>query len=418
MLLKFRKWCANCHPPPHTPNVILCETKPDMKKTATLLFTLFAGITLSAQWIPVYTDPAKIFDDAAFPTAQDGFVLGHYNSGNYFILKTTNGGLSWIQMGLPAGFFSQLEMSSATTGYLSRGGMPGVLVHTSDGFASTTTHNIDGSYGTVDLDLLNDSTGFYMNNDSHFRSFGQHGAAFSPVMDTLNAISYCDVADAATVYVGNGIHMEKTTDAGANWFCVNTALPEYAAQMAFVSADTGYYLGSSYGIWRTVDGGSSFQNVNTYYGYWIDAWGPFCASTNGLGTIEWSSNYGQSWVTESLGMSADNGVYIAPGGDCFVLNNMTGEIRKRQAPLSAATLVAHSPVTVFPNPANDVITVKIPAGANDVRFELTNTLGEKVLDREVPQDGRILLGDLPAGCYFYRVNAGDVLSGAGVVAKK
>ncbi|HTF02870.1 MAG TPA: T9SS type A sorting domain-containing protein [Bacteroidia bacterium] len=390
-----------------------------MKKIATLYFAIFTALTLSAQWSTVYTGGGKVFDDADFPTAQDGFVLGHYSNGSRFMLKTTDGGVSWMESGLPTGFFNQIAMYSATSGYISTGGTPGILVYTNDGFASTVSHSLDMSFETMGLDILSDSSGFFMNNSSRFRSFDQYGATFSPVMDTLTGTGMFCVADPLTVYVSNGVQLVKSIDAGASWFSVNDGLPDYIDQgIVFANSDTGYYIGASYGIWRTMDGGLSFQNVINYPGTWIDANGSCCASISGWNSIRWSSDYGQTWATEFLGMPYSSGVYIAPGGDCYVVSSMTGEIRKRQVALDV-DVTSFAQLSVFPNPANDVITISL-AGETidaDARFTLVNTLGETVMEIQVPRDGRISLTGLAAGMYSYQVWSDGVMLGTGVTLK-
>jgi photosystem II stability/assembly factor-like uncharacterized protein len=391
-----------------------------MKRALAFFLAGFAAITLSAQWNPVYTDPSKVFLDADFPTAQDGFVLGYYNSGSRFILKTTDGGVNWTEIALPLASFSQIAMYSATSGYVSAGGSPGVLVYTDDAFATVTVHTLDASYATTGLDVISDSSGFYMNNDSRFRSFDDYGATYSIVMDTLNGTGSFDVADASTVYVGNGFYLEKSTDAGATWFRVNSSLSMYiGTAIAFINADTGYYLGSTSGIWQTRDGGLSFQSVDSYYGNHLDAHEQFCASVFGTGTIRWSADYGQSWTLEPLGMNGSNGVYLTPLGDCYVINSVTGEIRKRQMPLSVETTTSSfSQVSVFPNPANDVITISFADGTMnpDARFTLVNTLGETVMEIQVPRDGRVSLAGLAAGMYSYRLWSDEVM-GTGMISK-
>lgn len=393
-----------------------------MKKITTLFAALLATIALSAQWSTIYQDAAKLYDDIDFPTNQDGFVLGHYNSGNCFILKTSDAGVNWTEIVLPGGSFNQLSMYSATSGYVCRGGTPGVLLRTNDGFATTVSNLLDASYGTIGLEAMTDSSGFFMNNDSHFRSFNNYGASFAPVMDTLFGNGGFSVADESTVYVGNGIHLEKTTDAGATWFCVNSNLPDYAQiGIRFINADTGYYIGTSYGIWRTMDGGLSFQNVNTYnYAYaQVAANGPYCVSINGSGTIQWSSDYGQTWAMEFINMNYSTCASVTTGGDCYVANSASGKIQKRQAPLAVADAAAEA-LSVFPNPATNNFTVAIPVRDKEKSsIVVYNGLGQPILARLL-EAGEVQATfnteSWPAGMYQVQVTCGvNVFSKALVV---
>lgn len=393
-----------------------------MKKAAALCIAFFAVLSLSAQWGLVYSDVNKTYHDADFPTAFDGFVVGEYSSsGVYFILKTSDGGASWTEITITQpGFYNQIRMSSPTSGYVSTGGANGTLLYTNDAFATTTPHTLDASFTTTGLDLINDSTGFYMNNGSRFRAFSHYGGTITILMDTLFGNGAFDVADDTTVYIGDGTRLLKSTDAGATWFCVNANLPAYVGlSLVFINADTGYYLNASgTGVWQTTDGGVSFQSVDNYYGVFLDARGPCCAAIFGLGTIRWSSDYGQNWTLESLGMPNSNGVFLTPGGDCFVTNNTTGEIRKRQMPLTVETATASAGVSVFPNPANDVITVSSANGAANARIALVNALGETVMETMLPRDGRISIAALPVGIYGYQLWVSDELTATGLITKQ
>lgn len=394
-----------------------------MKKTFTLCITLFAACTLSAQWSPVYSDSSKVYYDIDFPTAQDGFVLGeNTTTGSRFVMKTADGGLTWTEVALPTGFYNQLAMYSATSGYVSTGGLNARLLRTDDAFATTTSHLLDASFITMGLQLINDSSGFYMNNGSRFRSFTNYGSSITILMDTLTGTDVFSVADPSTIYVGNGPHVLKSTDAGTTWFCVNSTLSmDIGNGMAFVNADTGYYLGSTQNIWKTTDGGVTFQVADPYFGNFLAAYGPYCASVFGLGTIRWSSDYGQSFTLESLGMSNSSGVFLTPAGDCFVTNNMSGEIRKRQLPLSVNTTASATfDVKVFPNPATDALMVSIANGTNNAnaRFVLVNVFGEVVAETTLSNDGHVPLTGLAAGMYSYQLWSKDELLGTGMIAKQ
>ena len=394
-----------------------------MKTVLVICLSFLTGIALSAQWNPVYTDANKTYSDASFPTAVDGFVLGSYSSGATFILKTADGGVTWTEIALPQGFFNQIAMYSATEGYVSSGGVPGILLYTNDAFATTTSHLLDASFSTTGLDVLNDSSGFYMNNGSRFRSFGEYGDTISILMDTLTGADAFDVADDSTVYVANGIHLLKSTDAGATWFCVNSNLTaSIGISLVFINADTGYYLrDGGPGIWQTVDGGISFQTVDNYYGLYLDAKGQYCSSVFGLGTIRWSANYGQSWILESLGMAASNGTYLSPIGDCYVTNNSNGEIRKRYMPLSVETVnETSSAISVFPNPASDMITIAITDKTvhQNMRVVIVNALGETVLQEALPANGSVSIAGLASGIYSCQIWNGEGFQGAEMISKQ
>ena len=62
-------------------------------------------------------------------------------------------------------------------------------------------------------------------------------------------------------------------------------------------------------------------------------------------------------------------------------------------------------IEVFPNPANDHLTVLTPSNDNFILF-LHTADGKKMLERPVKGNARIDISALPAGSYFYRVEDG------------
>ena len=75
--------------------------------------------------------------------------------------------------------------------------------------------------------------------------------------------------------------------------------------------------------------------------------------------------------------------------------------------LSVENVVVDTDVTVYPNPANDVINVK---GEDIQHVEIYNSIGLKVLDKNVNDSESIDIANLTSGIYFVRTvdNKGKV----------
>ena len=75
--------------------------------------------------------------------------------------------------------------------------------------------------------------------------------------------------------------------------------------------------------------------------------------------------------------------------------------------LSVENVVVDNDVTVYPNPANDVINVK----GEDIQYvEIYNSIGLKVLDKNVNDSESIDIANFTSGIYFVRTvdNKGKV----------
>ena len=68
--------------------------------------------------------------------------------------------------------------------------------------------------------------------------------------------------------------------------------------------------------------------------------------------------------------------------------------------LNVGSVVADNDVTIYPNPANDIINVQ----GEDIQYvEIYNSIGLKVLDKNVNNSESINIAGFASGIYFVRV---------------
>lgn len=176
------------------------------------LFHLATTNSCQAQWTTVYQDNNAQFYDAAFPTDYTGYVAA-VDTGGAVILCTTDGGINWNKKYIAGwGFINKMVMYDSLSGYIVKGGIPGKLAKTVDGFATYTTFNLDASFIVQALCLLNDSTGFFLNNSALLRKFENNGANFTNIIDTLASGQNLQFFDELTGYLDGGTGLLKTAD--------------------------------------------------------------------------------------------------------------------------------------------------------------------------------------------------------------
>ena len=70
---------------------------------------------------------------------------------------------------------------------------------------------------------------------------------------------------------------------------------------------------------------------------------------------------------------------------------------------------------VYPNPTSDELYIEHGDQLKDLRIEMVNAVGKKVISQKVNQQEAIDLRPLPGGIYFYRLLEKDELVQSGKV---
>ena len=117
------------------------------------------------------------------------------------------------------------------------------------------------------------------------------------------------------------------------------------------------------------------------------------------GDVDWTmfsydlkaGNHKLEWRYDTAASGATDGNVCWVDDICFPENTMI---------LSVENVVADNEVAVYPNPANDVINVK---GEGIKYVEIYNSIGLKVLDRNVNDSESIDIAAFASGIYFVRV---------------
>ncbi|HUM47120.1 MAG TPA: hypothetical protein PLD84_09335, partial [Chitinophagales bacterium] len=378
---------------------------------ATLLLVLLVNATAhkcTAQWIPVYQDMNAQFYDGAFPTDNTGYVAASDN-GAAFVLRTKDGGITWDKKHIPGwGFIDKMVMIDSVSGYLIKGGVPGKILKTNDGFNTYTGYNTDTSFIVQAISLLNDSTGFYLNNAARLRKFKNNGAAFIHVIDTLADGQNLQFINAHTGYLDTGNGLLMTTDGGVNWNFINNDLGFYCVKFNFADSLSGYFSDFTT-IYKTNDGGVTFSQQYSFsnvYSFAVN--GNFCMAANDTGNVAYTNDGGLTWQTEITGINLiapePYKVITSPGGSCFLFSQFCGEIRKRKPLFTGTSDPAEGYyISVYPNPFSGQATLHADKMLKDATLMLYNSSGQKVKQEEniSGQVFTLQRGGLPIGSYFF-----------------
>ena len=238
-----------------------------MKKVFYLIFIIIENI--SAQWFWQNPLPqGNTLNSVKFISSNVGWAVG----GSGTIMKTTNGGVTWVLqlVGHDATSFDDIAFSGANNGIVVG---QGKILRTTNG-GITWTEQLRGHYL------------FY-------------GIEFA---DANNA-----TAVGATDNFSTGI-MFRTTNGGLTWTSVSIGTSNWLLGVSFVDANNGTAVGNNGTILRTTNGGAVWTSQSSGTTeqlkdvFFIDA--NNCFVVGARGTILRTTNGGATWTTQTSGTTS------------------------------------------------------------------------------------------------------------------
>lgn len=216
----------------------------------TVLKTIDGGNT----WIATTSEPMLELKDIFFINADTGFVAGDQG----YFARTFNGGASWEDCNSPVISANKLYFTDYLTGFAISYGR---LMKTTDGGVSWFEMG------------MNELTSFEFVNDTCVLGVGVHGRLFKSTdsgFNSVNYTSYLTEDDFSGIHFPDGNigyavtdlpgQVVKTTDAGETWEIVNSKTFARLYAVWFTDAVTGFVT-NGYGLYRTNDGGFNWTEV-------------------------------------------------------------------------------------------------------------------------------------------------------------
>ena len=259
-------------------------------ESGTVLKTTNGGTS----WISTITSPAENLNAVHFFNTNEGVIAA--NSG--VIFRTTNGGTTWstVATGVTDNLFSL--SFSGTTGLCS-GSSQTILKSTNSGSSWSIIQTGFFGGGFWGTHMLNANTGFVAGENSIFQPMlgkttnGGTTWDFSPFYLNSNEGKLFDVhffdanngITAAAVWEGSGA-VSRTTDGGNNWS--TSIFGQAFFGMHFPTGTVGHVVGMNGGIHKTTNGGLSWtsqtsgtsQTLNAVF--FINEFTGFAAGDNGV----------------------------------------------------------------------------------------------------------------------------------------
>lgn len=329
-------------------------------------------------WITKTTGLSSQLNCVYFINAQTGIAAGSFGR----IVRTTNGGDSWTQLTSPTGYMlDAISFANSTVGYIS--GANCVLLKTEDAGLTWTKKGSTEVGAYWDCYFFNATTGIVLNMNYNIRKTTNSGDnwnnVYIPPMD-LSGLSF--INSTTGFACGSDGLIVKTTNSGDNWLVIQGTGTGYTLlKMCFYSETIGFAVGKM--------------------------------NSNGTGVIVKTGNRGDTWTLDAnltVGLNAlacNNGYMFAVGdsGKIYRSVNIIG-IQNISSEIPSGYKLGQN----YPNPFNPVTNIEfaLPKSGN-VKVSIFDITGKtiQVLVNQFLQVGSYKYDfhaeNLSSGVYFYRI---------------
>jgi N-acetylneuraminic acid mutarotase/photosystem II stability/assembly factor-like uncharacterized protein len=343
------------------------------------------------------------------PANSQTIYAGTYDNGGG-LLKSTDGGATWTAFNESFNAADRIislviDPANTQTIYAGTDDPNGVLKSTDGGISWTSVTPYNFSVLSLAIDPNNTQT-VYAGADGSIYKTTTGGAAWTHIFSGNNRKGLAiDPTNSQTIYVGGYGSIFKTIDGGATWTTLNIVPPYLGANSVvgsvIITIDSPppdiislaidptntqtVYAGTSAGVYKTTDGGTSWVAVNSGLTDWhvqslaIDHSHTIYAGTSG-GLFK-TTNGGATWKVVNAGLMNTNvqSLAIDPiNGQTLYVGTLSGGVFK----------VANSPCTPDPpiigsaTTSNGQVTVSFtpPAdngGSNITGYTVTSNPGNK-----------------------------------------
>jgi photosystem II stability/assembly factor-like uncharacterized protein len=378
----------------------------------------------------------------SFYDNNNGFAVGvNFDVGAIgrgVVLKTSNGGVNWIQQFSEVGYFldkiqivDQNKVIVVGNYQANLGAWQGLILKTSDAGTTWSSQIISEVDGFTDLSYSDTNNGTIVGTNGAIWRTTNGGTSWNEQLSGTNyllrGVSFIDSFHGTVV--GEGGTLLRTSNGGSTWFPQDAGLYFDFYDVNMLSANVGYIVGMQ-GIFKTTNGGNNWVNmtnlggnklffINIDQGWFVAGEGYANIYRTTDGGISWSSqfsktnyplhdvnfvNINEGWVVGKYGTI----LHTTNGGVTFI------EVEPNPNHPKSFLLSQN-----YPNPFNPATTIAYQIPQTEfVTLKVYDILGREVavlVNEEKPAgsyeiqfnshsvEGR----NLTSGIYFYQINAGE-----------
>lgn len=317
--------------------------------------TIIKTINGGKNWNLQNSSTTNTLTSIYFTSPDTGYIVGDWGT----ILTTTNGGINWEKQisgtSLP---FNSVYFTDLDTGYIA--GSAGAFLKTTDG-------------GKTWISQFIDSASMYSLNSVYFID-SNNGTLVGGRWDSMG---------------GSGQVILKTTDGGSNWIRYLSGMSDMLFSVVMTDAKTVYTVGGKI-ILRSINQGVNWTLLNSNTAYYLhsvfftDINTGYTVGDNGL--VLKTINEGINWLKQTSVVNntllsvyfTDVNIGYAVGFNGTILKTKNG------GDITNAKEI-HQPVSsceIFPNPADDEITIVNKNVAIETQISIYNIQGKLIIENK------------------------------------
>ncbi|RMA57149.1 T9SS type A sorting domain-containing protein [Ulvibacter antarcticus] len=373
-------------------------------------------------------------------------------------IRTTTGGMAdWNTIYGGDGFQPLVDHANTNVIYaLSQNGNLGKSVNNGNGFSGATNGIPSGDRNNWDTAIAMDPANsqiLYYGTQRLFQTTNAAGVwnAISPDLSdgphtgnlSYGTITSIDVStlDSNMIYVGTDDgNVWVTLDGGNNWNNISSTLPNRWVTKVFASRDelntvyvtySGYRYGEDTGhVYKSSDNGSNWIDISTglpdipVNDILEDSFGNLFIGTD-IGVLG-TTDEGNNWqvIGENLPSVVVNDMHIHEASEYLYIGTYGRSIYKldiSEDVLSVANSDLAETISMYPNPASELVNLAIGDLTGDLQVSFYDQLGRKISSELFSEDKNNLqfsLQSMQSGVYFVHISNGNSRTVKKLIVKK
>ncbi len=378
-----------------------------MSKRFAMLITLFFVVHVAfSQWIKQKSGTSTSLYQVQMLDDQIGYVSGN----NGTLLKTINGGVDWKLV--PANFSNAIKWISFLTpnvGFIHGAG----LLKTVDGGNSWIQCSLPDTVKVEDIFFIDGNNGFLACLDSGLYKTVDGAQTWSRV-----STKGCRAVYFPTPSVGFASHgfagISKSIDGGLTWELIHDQSSPPNADVANVpecihcTSEDNCFFGSTFygGIYRTQDAGNTvdFQHIPTGNIHFpSEDVGYLLKGLTTLKTIMQTKDGGDTWEEVYQSDKKLYDIWFSSNTSGWAVGENGTILRYGNNPVGApGTKIDELNVSIYPNPASNSITIDLSEQVSILQVEILSALGSRVAIINSPTN-KINVSRIQSGIYMIRI---------------
>ena len=396
---------------------------------------IFASMSVNAQWVQQNSGITSNLYDVKFINRYTGWTLGDGGK----VLKTTNGGINWMNIPNPSinggGSLSSVFPVDSLICYVA-GGNDIILKTTNGGTNWIEIRNGNPNGGIFNgVYFLNRDTGWFCGSYRVLRTTNGGITFDSTVTISFNSDIYFRNFNEGLYCTAGRVF--KTTNSGMNWFDTNVPTNGWAYEFRKLSIVNNQFVsvvGGTSPFFRSTDFGSTWQSLDSIHSYPPSVM--YCCAFANINTgyaggtygyLYKTTNGGNNWYRQNSGTMPnafwgsifcfnDSVVWGVGGAGKIMFTSNGGQWLTGVQSNNNVIAEEYSLYQNYPNPFNNTTKLKYQISVtSNVKLKIYNMSGKEEITlsnkEHSPGIYEFLLkaDNLSSGAYFYTLYLNDII---------